>query len=208
MHANYNTIAAIYDPLARLVYGNALEQAQSFLLPHIPAGTSVLIVGGGTGWLLEELCKLHSSGLRIVYVEVSSSMMTLSRKRDTKNNDVEFVPYAIQDTHLKEAFGVIITPFVLDNFTDSTASQVFTQLDQHLVAGGLWLYADFQWNKRSYVQQLLLKTMYLFFKVACNLEATHLPDTATLFRKMPFQLLHQCTFYHNFIIAQVYRKRM
>jgi hypothetical protein len=52
MPANYNNSAWFYDRLSRMVYGRALINAQVYLLQYVPAGASVLIAGGGTGWIL------------------------------------------------------------------------------------------------------------------------------------------------------------
>ncbi len=55
MAANYNNSAWFYDSLAGLVYGKALVKAQVYLLQYIPADSNILIVGGGTGWILMNL---------------------------------------------------------------------------------------------------------------------------------------------------------
>ena len=72
MAANYDNSAWFYDRLSRLIYGKALVRSQVYLLRYIPAGSIILIAGGGTGWILEEISKLHPSGLKITYVEISS----------------------------------------------------------------------------------------------------------------------------------------
>jgi spermidine synthase len=81
MAANYNNSAWFYDSLARLVYGKALVNAQVYLLKHITENAKVLIVGGGTGWILDELTRIHPSGLQITYVEIAPNMMALSKKK-------------------------------------------------------------------------------------------------------------------------------
>ncbi len=80
MPTNYNKIAKYYDLISRLVYGKAIIKAQVSLLKFIPANSSVLIIGGGTGWVLEELAKIHQEGLTIIYVENSSKMIALAQK--------------------------------------------------------------------------------------------------------------------------------
>ena len=49
MPANYDNSAWFYDRLSRVVYGKAIVRAQVYLLKEIPAGSTVLIAGGGTG---------------------------------------------------------------------------------------------------------------------------------------------------------------
>ena len=112
MAANYNNSAWFYDLLARLVYGKALINAQVYLLEHIPENARVLIVGGGTGWILEELVRIHPSGLTITYVEIAPAMMALSKKRNCGNNQVIFINEAIENTDLPVGFDVVLTPFL------------------------------------------------------------------------------------------------
>src|ERR1700744_542206 len=91
MAANYDNSAWFYDRLSRLVYGKALIRSQIYLLKHIPKNSNILIAGGGTGWILEEIVKIHPSGLTITYVEVSANMMDLSKKRNVQSNKVTFI---------------------------------------------------------------------------------------------------------------------
>ncbi|HEY2583916.1 MAG TPA: methyltransferase domain-containing protein, partial [Mucilaginibacter sp.] len=100
MAANYNNSAWFYDKLSGMVYGRALINAQVYLLQYIPEGAHVLIVGGGTGWILEEITKIHPSGLQITYVEIAADMIALSKKRNTGNNKVVFINEAIENVSL------------------------------------------------------------------------------------------------------------
>ncbi|MBS1526144.1 MAG: methyltransferase domain-containing protein, partial [Bacteroidetes bacterium] len=111
MAANYNNSAWFYDRLSRLVYGKALIRSQVYLLPFIPAHSKVLIAGGGTGWILEEITKIHPSGLEITYVEIAANMMKLSRKRNAGDNQVTFINDAVENISLEHDYDVVITPF-------------------------------------------------------------------------------------------------
>ncbi len=125
MAANFNNSAWFYDSLSRMVYGRALIDAQVYLLEYIPAGASILLVGGGTGWVLQEMAKIHSTGLNITYIEVATKMMARSKKRNTRNNHVVFINDAIENISLPGDFDVVLTPFLFDNLTEQTTQQVF-----------------------------------------------------------------------------------
>jgi ubiquinone/menaquinone biosynthesis C-methylase UbiE len=204
MAANYNNSAWFYDRLSRLVYGRALINAQVYLLQFIPAGAKVLIVGGGTGWILDELSRIHPSGLKITYVEVASSMMGRSKKRNTGNNQVVFIQAAIENVSLPADFDVVVTPFLFDSFTDSTVDNVFGHIHAALKAKGIWLYVDFQLTKKWW-QQFLLKLMLKFFKLICNIEASRLPDIEKWFKQLDYKIMAQQTFLYDFVIAEVYQ---
>ena len=204
MAANYNNSAWFYDRLSRLVYGNALINAQLYLLDYIKPDTRILIVGGGTGWILDELTRILPSGLKITYVEVAADMMALSKKRNTGSNEVVFINDAIENVNLSPDFDVVITPFLFDNFTEQTLHIVFAHIHSLLKPGGLWLNADFQLTGKWW-QQFLLKSMFLFFKVICGIEAGKLPGIEAYFTSNNYKVISEKTFFNDFIAAKVYR---
>ncbi|WP_295801858.1 class I SAM-dependent methyltransferase [Mucilaginibacter sp.] len=203
MASNYNNSAWFYDGLSRLVYGRALINAQVYLLQFVPANSSVLIVGGGTGWILEELTKIHPSGLSLTYVEIAADMMARSMRRNTGLNSVAFINNAIENVAINEEFDVVITPFLFDNFTEATAQKVFNYIHQLLKPGAIWLNADFQLTGKWW-QSVLLKSMFLFFRMLCKIEASQLPDVERLFILGGFKVLEGNCFYGDFVVARVY----
>lgn len=204
MAANYNNSAWFYDRLARLVYGNALINAQLYLLHYIEPHTRILIVGGGTGWILDELSRIHPSGLKITYVEVAVDMMALSKKKYAGSNEVVFINDAIENVNLSPDFDVVITPFLFDNFTEQTLHIVFAHIHSLLKPCGLWLNADFQLTGKWW-QQFLLMSMFLFFKVICGIEASKLPEIESHFTSNDYKVISEKTFFNDFIVAKVYR---
>jgi len=205
MAANFDNSAWFYDKLSRLVYGKALVNAQVYLLSFAPAGSKILIAGGGTGWILEELTKLHPSGLTIIYAEVSANMIALSKKRNTGKNQVTFINDAVENITLPHDFDVIFTPFLFDNFLEDTMAKVFNHLHSILKPGGLWLNADFQLTGKWW-QQVLLKTMFVFFKVLCRIEASKLPAIEKYFNEAGYGVVDERTFFNDFIVARVYER--
>lgn len=208
MPNNYDAAAWFYDALAKLVFGKALIRAQQFLIKEIRPKTHLLIVGGGTGWILEELAKVHPSSLKITYVEISAKMIALSRKRNFGQNEVFFVQKPIESYQLTQKYDVILTPFLFDNFSVARIQSVFDQLHGSLKSNGLWLLADFQVqkNRQRGWQKLLLKTMYLFFGWLCSVETSKLIEMDTFFNYKNYIKEAENTFYKGFIIAQVYQK--
>lgn len=207
MKRSYDAIAGVYDLLAKIFIGKALRKAQIYLLQYIPAGANVLIVGGGTGWILEEIAHLHSKGLQIDYVDISASMIAKAKQRNVKQNKVHFLHQSAAENFSGNAYDVILTPFFFDNFGEATMQDIFDKLHQKLKPGGRWLYADFQVaGERRFFQKTMLLAMYTFFKVACNIEANHLPDVMREFAAHHYQLMYTKTFKHEFIIASVLSK--
>jgi ubiquinone/menaquinone biosynthesis C-methylase UbiE len=208
MPNNYDAAAWFYDSLAQLVFGKALVKAQRFLVKHISAASKVLIVGGGTGWILEEIARVQASTLNITYVEISRRMINLSKNRNYLLNEVSFIHAAIEDCELTQQYDVILTPFLFDNFSEKRILAIFNQLHQSLKPGGLWLLSDFQVQKSQagIWQKIILKTMYWFFGWLCGVETKKLIKMSPFFEEQNYQLSAEKTFYHGFMISQVYRK--
>lgn len=205
MAANFNNAAWFYDRLSRLVYGKAIINAQLYLIKHIKPGSNILIVGGGTGWILEELSKIYPSGLQITYVEVAAGMMALSQKRNTANNQVNFITDVIERVNLIADFDVAITPFLFDNFTEDTLQTVFKQIQSVLKLGSLWLNCDFQLTGKWW-QLFLLQSMFIFFRLLCGIEAKKLPQIEACFDEYDYSVIDTKTLFGDFIVARVYKK--
>lgn len=198
---NYDKIAKYYDFLSRMVFFKSQVNAQKQQLPMIPANSKVLIVGGGTGWILDEIAKIHYEGLEIMYVEISANMLELAKKRNLANNKVQFLHLPIEEFVEQQSFDVILTAFLFDNFAKDRVKQVFSKLNYLLKPGGLWLFTDFvqQPQKSKIWQSLLLKTMYLFFRKLSNVEAKTLFNMDELFEKYGFIKINEYFYYGGFI---------
>lgn len=205
MPANYDNSAWFYDKLSRLVYGDALIKAQVYLVQFIPENATVLIVGGGSGWILEEIAKIHPAGLRITYVEVSSKMIALAKKRNAGGNEVTFSNKAVEDLSFETGFDLVLTPFLFDSFSYQTMKSVFEHIHALLRPAGIWLYSDFR-STGKWWQQVMLKTMLKFFKLVCNIEASQLPDVEGQFESHRYRVVEGRSFFDDFVISTVYRK--
>jgi len=208
MSNNYDPVARYYDFLSWLVFGQAEINAQVELLGYITPGSRVLIVGGGTGWILEKIAAVHSSGLQVTYVESSTGMMERSRKRNCGHNVVEFVPSPIEEFVAEAPFDCILTGFVFDNFSADRAVAVVRQLDTLLREGGHWLYADFYLpkRKRKLWKAVLLKAMYIAARIICKVEASKLPDMDSIFGEAGYTPVYTSWHYSRFIQSVGYRK--
>jgi len=206
---NYDKIANHYDFLSRLVFGKAQVNAQINQLKYIPENSSILLIGGGTGWILEEISKLHASGLKITYVEISAKMIVLSKARNIRNNSVDFVNIAIENFTTDLSFDVILTPFLFDNFRKPRAISVFNKLEAMLNEQGFWFLVDFSLNVKNgrWWKWVMLKSMYLFFKLIRIVEAGKLIDMSTYFLKDNYQILDEQFYYGSFIKASIFRKK-
>ncbi|GAB3996818.1 hypothetical protein GCM10028807_40390 [Spirosoma daeguense] len=188
---NFDLIAPVYDILATLVFGRRLLRAQVVWLTQIPANASVLIVGGGTGWLLEQVLK-RCQPKRVVYLEKSQKMIDLATQRMAKRKLLGRVEFRVGDELLlsaDERFNVVMTPFVLDLFTENTLrSRFIPQLRNVLKTDSYWFVTDFV-RPLVWWQKLLLWLMLRFFRTTAHIEAKQLADWQKLLTETELKLL-------------------
>jgi tRNA (cmo5U34)-methyltransferase len=205
--SGFDRVASFYDPLAKLVFGSSLQDAQRWLLPCIPSSSTILIIGGGSGWLLQQVLE-HTSPVRIVYLEASGKMLQLAQQQNLAPPVVEFRHGTDADLPPHEEFDIIITPFLLDLFPEERLSRLMQRLYGVLDPGGLWLFADF-WpvqQKPPLWQKLLAKSMYLFFGLLSDVQGRKLPDYRRHFDELGLKEKQCVGFYKGFVQSKIYRK--
>jgi tRNA (cmo5U34)-methyltransferase len=180
--SNFNWIAPIYDGLKTAVFGRSLDRAQIVFLDRIPVGASVLIVGGGTGWLLEPLLARGHTG-RITYLETSGQMIARASRRVLGHQLLGTVEFRLGDeTSLPSdaRFDVVFTPFVLDLFTAQTIQQrMLPKLTKMLKPGGQWFITDFVVTANGW-QKSMIQVMIYFFRLTAGIETHRLVDWQAL----------------------------
>lgn len=176
---NYDRLAWCYDALAGLVFGPALRRAQrAALVAGLPPGAPrVLVLGGGTGWVLDEIWRLRP-GAQVLYLEASAQMLARARQRPRPAGpaaQVEFRHGTEQELRPDEQFDALVTFFVLDCFPAALLPAALARLDAARQAHAPWLLADFR-RPRRWWQHALLGLMYRFFRLTTGLRARTLPD--------------------------------
>lgn len=202
MDKGYDNASFFYDRLSALVFGRQLHDAQAYFLHLIPVKAKVLIVGGGSGWILQAIDEVHPEGLLITYIDASPKMTAKARDGYHGSNLVDFIPEAILEVEIAGKYDVVITPFFFDNFKEREAAAIFNRLNNFLEKGGLWLYTDFK-DSSVTTHKLLLKSMYLFFFLLCGVKARKLPDMEQLFGKHGYILKEENEFVKGFVESRV-----
>ena len=209
---SFQRVASYYDQLASLAFGNTIRQAQLHYLQVIPKGSLVIIVGGGTGWILEDLIL---SGLckKITFVETAPAMLRKARDvfahtKGTSEVEVEFVLGSETTINDNTQFDVVLTFFLLDLYPTPKATEIVQRLSVNLKKEGLWLFADFDPKSRPQKlwQRILLWLMFRFFRLTTNLSNQALPEYSSIFSNSKLEHKHSTYFYHSFIRSAVYQK--
>jgi len=198
----FDRLATLYDPLARMIYGQSIVQAQTCFLDVIPSFSKVLIVGGGTGWLLTKLLQDHPE-CEVWYIESSVNMLSMAARKSMDPGRVHFILGTEEDIP-GCGFDVVITHFFLDLFSKPALLIAVQKICLALRPSALWIVADFVDQGKGW-QRFLLKTMYSFFRQTCRIEARTLPPWGGALIQSGLYKVEHRLYYKGFIESAVYR---
>ncbi|CAN5580179.1 hypothetical protein BH10BAC5_BH10BAC5_20370 [soil metagenome] len=202
--ADFNFIAPFYDLIAFLVFGNNLRNAANYYLRSINADSKLLIIGGGTGSVLEFLSDMNIP-LDIVYIDSSSKMIARSKKRSVSRNlKISFINGNEEDIP-SDNYDTIISPFFLDLFNEKRLKQVLEIFRKNLNIDGNLIVTDFRFTGEGTVfQRSLSFLMHMFFRLFTGIESKRLKKINSYLLKCGFKLTEEKCFYKNFIYSGVY----
>ncbi|WP_426061572.1 class I SAM-dependent methyltransferase [Hymenobacter sp. B1770] len=195
----FDRVAWCYDFLAGAVFGPSLKKVQRAALAGLPAGAPhVLILGGGTGWVLAEVLRRRPMAT-VLYLEASTNMLVRARtllSRDFPGTaaQVEFRHGTQEALGPTESFDAVITFFVLDCIAADEIGRALAQLRAALRPGAPWLLADFRPAQNGW-RWILLRMMYTFFRLTTGLRAQELPALHPALAQLGLHVTSSSTFF-------------
>jgi SAM-dependent methyltransferase len=202
----FNLIAPVYDKLSSLVFGNSMRSAQTLFLGDVPEWSNVLILGGGTGWLLADLLQTNKS-CKVWYIEASSKMLALSQEIVAgEAHRVVFVHGTEVDIPEGVIFDAVISHCYLDLFSADRCRQVVQRIKSAMHAEGVWLVTDFL--NTTWWQSALLKLMYAFFRTVSGIYTNVLPPWKESLLDDGFCLIKSKLFFGKFIFSGLFKKKV
>lgn len=198
----FDNVAGVYDALSYIVFGNSLKKAQQTFLENLPLSGTVLIIGGGTGWILKEVVNRRPN-LKVDYVESSQKMLLLSRKSVSNHNHISFIHGTEKDIPGND-YDCIITNFFLDVFSPKNLSGVMSTLGKKLSPEAVWLCTDFRNTDRT-SHRFLIWLMHRFFRLFTALDARDLLDFRPYFSEMGMVIQEEAEFRNGLIFSAVYK---
>jgi len=200
---NFDSVAGFYDKLSILVFGTAMRRAQTTHLHDIPRGSNVLILGGGTGWLLSELSTVNPT-CKVWYIDASSKMIIASKKKMRKSTqEIFFIHGTEESIPVGITFDAVITHFYLDLFPEDSCIRIIHKIRSTIRTSGLWLVSDF--IHTTWWHGVMLRTMYGFFKLMCGIEGSILPPWKNLLEENGLKEYKSREFFGGFIKSAVFR---
>ena len=215
IRSGFNFLAPFYDLFSGLVFGRSLVRSQTHFLPELKKVSSVLIVGGGTGKLLIA-CLENKNGNEYTYVDISDKMIAKTKSRLRKyiqnhslNEKIEFINASYAEIPSTKKFDLIITPYVLDCFSEDELSKAIPMLDQRLLPNGNWLFIDFNIPPKGFMRrssQFMVSTLYFFFHIICGLGIKRLPNFQSHFERLNFKIEKEKYFLKGMLSVKVYSR--
>lgn len=197
----FDWLAPYYDRLARLIIGRGIVNSQLHFLTTFKGGKRLLILGGGSGWILEYLCK-ECPGLQIDYIDLSYRMLLMAKRRVLNKAQVQFI-LGTEDDVPNQLYDGVITNYYLDMFDSTELSNVIEKVKRFLTKDALWVVTDFVNERKTH--SIMLWWMYRFFNIITQIEAAHLPDWQQQMIQCGGTLLDHKKFKKGFITSNLYQ---
>ena len=183
--ANFDSIAKPYRWLEYLTLARALENCRRHYLPELLDNRRALVLGDGDGRFLAQLLA-HNPHLHADAVDTSATMLRLLRQRckaATPNTNARLRTYHFNALTfpLKDSYDLVVAHFFLDCLTQPDLNTLIERTTKHLCPGALWLISDFRIpdGPMHLPAKLIVRTLYLAFRLLTGLRTTQLPHHAT-----------------------------
>ena len=198
----FDLLAPVYELLLCLTVGKSVRKAQLPFLHVIKPEDKVLLFGGGTGWILPFIESHNPES--IVYLDLSSKMLKKARKNALGGN-VEFRNGSYKDI-IGQKFDVIITPFVLDCFTEEELNLLIGIFHESLNDKGRFLFSDFS-TSNSFINSAFIWILNLSSNIICGTVNWRLPDFFEAFKKNDFDLIERTCFNNGLTQSVLFVKK-
>lgn len=207
----FDRVAWCYDALSGLMFGPVLRRAQRAALAGLPPGAPhVLILGGGTGWVLTEVLRRQPQAT-VLYLEASPKMLARARARLAREcplatAQVEFRHGTQAALGPAEGFDVLITFFVLDCIALPELAGALARLEAARRPAAPWLLADFRSARRGW-RRWLLTLMYTFFRLTTGLRTRELANLPAALAQLGLCPTREARFYGGAVEAWIFIER-
>jgi ubiquinone/menaquinone biosynthesis C-methylase UbiE len=193
---DFDRIAPIYDSFKRVMFGDQLDRIVEGAVECIPSSSSVLIIGGGTGEILNYL----PENCEVDYIEKSGKM--IQRAKTQKREGVNFIHQDFLCVKTEKQYSFVICPFFLDLFNQNNLEKTIEQIMILLKPDGKLIVIDFEGENRWH--HLLITLMYLFFRVTTNIETGQLLNINAVILSKGLRMIHEEARIKGLIYSRTY----
>ena len=190
----FDRLSSVYDACVKLVFGNSISDFTKSSLLLLNPAEHCLIVGGGSGQVLVDAFDRELAN-HYIYCELSPKIIEAAKKRISQDDETRVSFIQNVETELgNNSIDIVIFPFVLDCFHESSINQLFGNLNPHLTENSQVLIIDF--NREpiagfapSLFQKFFIAILYFFFRLFTGIEAKELPHIFSIMQKRGWTLI-------------------
>jgi SAM-dependent methyltransferase len=184
---NFNPIARPYRWLEYLTLGRTLERCRLHYLPKLLQQKRALILGDGDGRFLAQLLA-QNRHLHADAVDTSATMLKLLSRRCQATDpniasrlQLRHTSALIFSAPPGKKYDLVVTHFFLDCLTQPELESLIHRISPTLAPGAIWLVSDFRVpsGPMRLPAKLVIRTLYLAFRILTGLRTTRLPVHAT-----------------------------
>ncbi|MCS7465234.1 methyltransferase domain-containing protein [Stieleria sp. ICT_E10.1] len=207
----YDRLATVYRGLEICLFGNALHRARLALLDQLPRVDRALVLGDGTGRLLEQLC-ITQPDCRITSVDQSRQMLNHQKRRVERIGALDRVEFVQADARSYDVpenqFDLVVAAYFLDCFTEEELAGCLPRFLAGLRDEGIFYFVDFVWpppgwrRRQATVYQWL---MHRFFRWQTGLPNRRLVDLNAVLAKQSLVLHRSADRIHPMMACRCYR---
>jgi hypothetical protein len=205
---SYNNIARSYSTLARIVYGDKLNQAKLTLVQTLPKHGNLLMIGGGNGEVLQAIFN-HAPLLCVTYLEASDTMIVLAQKNSPAAMSITF-EHSDSFEYAQVHIDAIYAAFFFDLFSPSKADEIIRLLEKKHTNKPTWHVGDFNLqgvDKWRITRKIQIKASILFFRLFTYHPYKKLPLVFQSFQKNGYISLFTSNLENNFLCIEVFKKQ-
>jgi cyclopropane fatty-acyl-phospholipid synthase-like methyltransferase len=206
---DFDGVARAYRWMEYLSLGTMLERARFWALDAgwLDGCRRALVLGDGDGRFTGRMMG-RNAGVRVQAVDLSAEMLRLLERRcrpfaarlSTLCEDArEFSPAPGAD--------LVVTHFFLDCLEDEEVGALVRRVSAGLEPGAIWVVSEFC-VPRGWLRApawLVVRGLYLAFRVLTGLRVTRLPDYALELRESGFCVVAEKRFLGGLLVSQVWK---
>lgn len=200
----YDKLASVYDVLAGIAFAGRIRRSQCEFLSHVNNGDCVLVVGGGTGWIVEELFQ-RCTPRAVYFVDASARMLARARRRGLPGS-VIFIHGTVADIPEGVGFDVVILNFFLDMFSQAEQEALITRIQKATHAGSQWLVTDF--TDTNFFHHTILFFLYAFFRLTTRLGQRSLANWQAALLQCDLACAASAVWLRGFIKSGVFKRQL
>jgi hypothetical protein len=200
--ANFDSIARFYRWMEYLGFGRSLERCRTHFLAQLASRRRALLLGEGDGRFTARLLA-DNPHLHADVVDTSAAMLhLLAHRADSVDARARLRTHHIDalafepDQAPGRKYDLIVTHFFLDCLTQPEVDNLACRLTCFARPNALWLFSDFRIpaGAMRWPARLLVRLLYLAFRMLTGLRTTALPDHAAALTTAGFTRIaqHHC----------------